>query len=69
EESADLFHTLEVYLDLGGSGVAAAEALHIHRSTLNYRLGRITELTGTDLGDPQQRVNLHTSLKLLRLFE
>lgn len=68
EEGADLFHTLEVYLDLGGSGVSAAEALHIHRSTLNYRLGRITDLTQVDLGDPLQRVNLHTALKLIRLF-
>jgi purine catabolism regulator len=69
EDGADLFHTLEVYLDLGGSGVSAADALHIHRSTLNYRLGRITELTHVELGDPLQRVNLHTALKLIRLFE
>lgn len=69
EDGADLFHTLEIYLDLGGSGVAAAEALHIHRSTLNYRLGRITAITGADLGDPMQRVNLHTALKQIRLFE
>jgi purine catabolism regulator len=68
-ESADLFHTLEVYLDLGGSGIHTAEALHIHRSTLNYRLGRITELIHVDLGDPLQRINLQTALKLLRLFE
>lgn len=69
EDGADLFHTLEVYLDLGGSGVSAADALHIHRSTLNYRLGRITDLTHADLGDPLQRVNLHTALKLIRLFD
>jgi len=66
---ADLFHTLEVYLDLGGSGIHTAETLHIHRSTLNYRLGRITEAIGTDLGDPLQRMNLMTALKLIRLFD
>ncbi|MCU0463423.1 MAG: PucR family transcriptional regulator ligand-binding domain-containing protein [Anaerolineae bacterium] len=69
EESADLFHTLEVYLDLGGSGIHTAETLHIHRSTLNYRLGRIIEAIGADLSDPLQRVNVQTALKLLRLFE
>jgi sugar diacid utilization regulator len=69
EDGADLFHTLETYLDVGGSGVSAADALHIHRSTLNYRLGRITDLTRADLGDPLQRINLHTALKLIRLFE
>jgi PucR family transcriptional regulator, purine catabolism regulatory protein len=69
EDGADLFHTLEIYLDHGGSGVAAADSLHIHRSTLNYRLGRITDMTRTDLGDPLQRLNLLTAVKLLRLFE
>ena len=42
EQQADLFHTLETYLDEGGNGVQTAETLHIHRSTLNYRLARIT---------------------------
>jgi purine catabolism regulator len=68
EQGVDLFHTLEVYLDLGGRGVGAAEALHIHRSTLNYRLQRITEITGADLSDPAARVDLQVALKLVRLF-
>ncbi len=69
ETQADLFQTLEVYLDVGGNGVAAAEALHIHRSTLNYRLSRIGQLTNADLTDPATRVNLQMTLKQLRLFD
>lgn len=69
DDGADLFHTLDVYLDLGGSGIHTAEALHIHRSTLNYRLGRITDMIGVDLGDPLQRMNVLTALKLIRLFD
>lgn len=69
DDGADLFHTLDVYLDLGGSGIHTAEALHIHRSTLNYRLGRITEIIGVDLSDPLQRMNVLTTLKLIRLFD
>lgn len=68
EQGADLFHTLEVYLDLGGNGVGAAEALHVHRSTLNYRLARIGEICGVDLSDPITRTNLQMALKLMRLF-
>jgi purine catabolism regulator len=68
ETAADLFHTLEVYLDNGGNGVATAEALHIHRSTLNYRLQRITQLASIDLSDPGTRVNLHVAVKQMRLF-
>jgi purine catabolism regulator len=69
EHQADLFHTLETYLDEGGNGVQTAETLMIHRSTLNYRLERIKEICGCDLSDPGTRVNLQVALKLLRLFE
>jgi PucR family transcriptional regulator, purine catabolism regulatory protein len=69
EQQADLFHTLEVYLDSGGNGVATAELLHIHRSTLNYRLERITKIAHVDLSDPGTRINLQAALKLMRLFE
>lgn len=68
ETQADLFNTLEVYLDLGGNGVAAAEALHIHRSTLNYRLQRITQISRADLSDPHTRLNLQIAIKQMRLF-
>lgn len=69
ETGADLFHTLHVYLEQGGSGVAAADSLHIHRSTLNYRLGRIAEVAGMDLSDPRQRLALHTAIVLMLLFD
>ena len=68
-QQADLFRTLEIYLDSGGNGVAAAEMLHIHRSTLNYRLTRISEVLDADLSDPHVRTNLQMVLKLIRLFE
>lgn len=68
EQQADLFHTLEVYLDCGSNGVQTAKRLHIHRSTLNYRLERIRELCACDLSDPQTCTNLQITLKLLRLF-
>ena len=69
EQQADLFHTLETYLDAGANGVSTAERLHIHRSTLNYRLQRIAEICDVDLSHPVQRMNLQVALKLLRLFE
>lgn len=68
EQQADLFHTLEVYLDAGGNGVQTAEDLHIHRSTLNYRLQRIAELCAADLSSAVTRTNLQVALKLVRLF-
>jgi purine catabolism regulator len=69
EQQADLFNTLEAYLDAGGNGVQTAEILHVHRSTLNYRLDRIEQVCGARLSDPVIRMNLQVALKLLRLFE
>ena len=69
EQQADLFHTLESYLDEGGNSVQTAKTLNIHRSTLNYRLERIKEICACDLSDPSTRLNLQVALKLLRLFE
>jgi len=69
EKQADLFRTLEAYLDSGGNGVGTAEALHIHRSTLNYRLQRINHIIEYNLQDPMIRTNLQVAVKLMRLFE
>jgi hypothetical protein len=63
ERQADLVHTLGVYLDQGGNYDATAAALHIHRSTLRYRLQRIRELSGHDLGDTDVRLNLHVAVR------
>jgi purine catabolism regulator len=69
DRAGDLLHTLEAYLDAGGNGVLTAETLHIHRSTLNYRLARIEQMLQHDLQDAAVRTNLLVALKLLRLFE
>ena len=68
EEQADLFHTLETWLDAGGNGARTARALHIHRSTLNYRLQRIRSICGDPLSEPAARLDLQLALKQLRLF-
>lgn len=69
EHQADLFHTLEAYLDAGGNAVQTAKTLTIHRSTLNYRLERIKAICRCDLSDAVTRLNLQVALKLLRLFD
>lgn len=63
QRQADLVHTLGVYLDQGGNYDATAAALHIHRSTLRYRLQRIRELSGHDLGHSDTRHNLHVAVR------
>ncbi|MCB9452242.1 MAG: PucR family transcriptional regulator ligand-binding domain-containing protein [Anaerolineaceae bacterium] len=69
QQQMDLFNTLEAYLDAGGNSVQTAKNLHIHRSTLNYRLMRVEEISPVRLTDPVVRTNLQIALKLIRLFE
>jgi DNA-binding PucR family transcriptional regulator len=65
-KNSELVHTLSDYLECGGSYDHSAVALHIHRSTLRYRLGRIRELTGFDLRDVNTRFNLHAATRAWR---
>ncbi|MFC5834467.1 PucR family transcriptional regulator [Nonomuraea insulae] len=55
--------TLEAYLDLGCDAQRTAALLHLHRTTVYYRLGRIAEILGVDLGDGLVRSHLHLALK------
>ena len=58
-----LLRTLTQYLQHGGGYEATSRALSVHRSTLKYRLQRIRELTGLDLGDPETHFNLQLATR------
>jgi hypothetical protein len=60
--------TVETYLDAGCNVVVACERLHIHRTTLYYRLDTMPEVVRDALADGLKRSTLHLSLKLLRLW-
>ena len=59
----ELVKTLTQYLQHGGGYEATSRALSVHRSTLKYRLQRIRELTGFDLGDPETHFNLQLATR------
>jgi hypothetical protein len=61
--------TIETYLDAGGQARTACERLHIHRTTLYYRLENMPQLVREALDDGLKRSTLHLSLKLARLWE
>jgi DNA-binding PucR family transcriptional regulator len=67
-KNSDLLHTLSHYLECGGNYDESAAALHVHRSTLRYRLSRIAELTGMDLRDVDTRFNLHAATRVWRFL-
>lgn len=61
----ELLETLEAYLAGPDQPNEVAAALHIHRSTLFYRLNRIREACGVELSTGEERMNLLLSLRLL----
>jgi hypothetical protein len=67
-KNSELVMTLSDYLECGGSYDESAAALHIHRSTLRYRLARIAELTGHDLRNVDTRFNLHAATRAWRFL-
>jgi sugar diacid utilization regulator len=68
DPNGTLTETLAAYLDHAGNSPRTAEALHIHRTSLYYRLGRIREMTGADLDDGATRLALQLGLAVLPLL-
>jgi len=69
DKDGHLLRTIAAFLDHAGSGPDAARALHVHRTTLYYRLQRVKEQTGLDLADGRTRLALHVGLAVLRLID
>ena len=67
KNGTELVLTLEVYFRCDASLRAAADALYLHRNSLAYRLRRISEITGLDLDNLEDRFRLQLALKGHRL--
>jgi hypothetical protein len=63
-ERDDLLVTARSVLEVGGDVAQVAEALHLHRTTLYYRLERIEALTGVNLKAGPGRDALLFALRL-----
>ena len=64
QKRPELIETARCVLDNGGDVTVSAEQLHIHRTTLYYRLERIEELTGVNLRLANGRDALQMALHL-----
>ncbi len=58
-----LEQTLLAWLRHRGNVPAVAAELHVHRQTVRYRLGRLRELLGDALEDPEQRLEMELALR------
>ncbi|MEU6807927.1 helix-turn-helix domain-containing protein [Streptomyces sp. NPDC046831] len=64
---AAMVETLARYFDCGGNYDETAESLAIHRSTLRYRLQRIRDISGKDLGNVEDRLNLQVATRVWKI--
>jgi DNA-binding PucR family transcriptional regulator len=66
--AASLRRTLDVYFECGANLEAAARGLHVHVSTLRYRLKRISALLESDLKDPSAALDIQVALRAARVL-
>jgi PucR C-terminal helix-turn-helix domain len=62
DDHGELARTLQTLVSCRLDRTAASAALHIHRNTLAYRLGRIEEITGLDLSSPHDLACVYLAL-------
>ena len=61
---SELLPTLEAFFAADNSLAETAARLHLHRNTVAYRLRRIEQISGHQLGDPETRLALHLGLRV-----
>jgi sugar diacid utilization regulator len=64
----ELVRTLESFLDADGNVAKTASKLFTHRHTIRYRLERVRELSGLDVGSTDGRERLGLGLKAMRVL-
>jgi PucR family transcriptional regulator, purine catabolism regulatory protein len=63
EYGGELLRSLEAFLEENGQWERASRRLYCHRHTLRYRIRRIEELTGRDLGRAQDRIEFWLAIR------
>ncbi len=64
----DLVTTVEAFLDCDGNVAGTAQRLFTHRHTIRYRLERVRDLSGLDVGSTDGREKLSLGLKAMRVL-
>jgi purine catabolism regulator len=59
----ELMRSLEAFIEENGQWERAARRLYCHRHTLRYRIRRVEELTGRNLGNARDRIEFWLALR------
>ncbi len=69
EHDTELLATLQAFLAHHGSTTETAEAMHLHRHTVGYRLARVQEVSGLSPYESDGRERLSLGLKAHQILE
>ncbi|MBU5675327.1 PucR family transcriptional regulator ligand-binding domain-containing protein [Alkaliphilus sp. MSJ-5] len=68
EKSSELVKTLQMFFQYGGNLKKVSEEMFTHYNTIVYRMQRIKDITGMNLENPNDRLNLQVSFKIFEMF-
>ncbi|HSK50327.1 MAG TPA: helix-turn-helix domain-containing protein, partial [Solirubrobacterales bacterium] len=68
EYGGELLRSLEAFIEQNGQWERAAREVFCHRHTLRYRMRKVEELTGRDLGRAHDRIEFWLALRARELF-
>jgi purine catabolism regulator len=63
QHGGDLISSLWAFLDHNARWESAASGLYVHRHTLRYRMRKVEELTGRNLGSAHDRMEFWLALR------
>lgn len=69
KNESELLETLEVLVNNLGARNVTANALHLHRNTLIYRIKKIENQTGYDLSDPNSILEIALALRIKKFLK
>ncbi|MCJ0980662.1 helix-turn-helix domain-containing protein [Rhodococcus sp. ARC_M12] len=64
-----LLETLQAYFDTGANTASTARRMHLSVRAVTYRLSRIKDLTGQNVGNPVEAFALHTAVLGAKLLD
>ncbi len=68
EKSSELVKTLQMFFQYGGNLKKVSEEMFTHYNTIVYRMQRIKDITGMNLENSNDRLNLQVSFKIFEMF-
>jgi len=68
EKGSELVKTLQMFFQSGGNLKKVSEEMFTHYNTIVYRMQRIKDITGMNLEDQNDRLNLQVSFKIYDMF-